>query len=105
MKNVKTTFNGANQSNVHNPVAKESSPVALVSAAADQLDQKVRSMMKRTEHEIIKGTKKEKAFACTECAYLIFVIFFTRAKFLEKKYTPKNANFSRQICKKRYFFA
>ena len=59
-KNVKTTFNGANQSNVHNPVAKESSPVALVSAAADQLDQKVRSMMKRTEHEIIKGTKKEK---------------------------------------------
>ena len=105
MKNVKTTFNGANQSNVHNPVAKESSPVALVSAAADQLDQKVRSMMKRTEHEIIKGTKKEKAFACTECAYLIFVIFFTRAKFLEKKYTPKNANFSRQICKKRHFFA
>ena len=36
MKNVETTFNGANQSNVYNPVAKaESSPVALVSAAAD----------------------------------------------------------------------
>ena len=27
--------------------------------------------------------------------YLIFVIFFTRAKFLENKITPKNANFSR----------
>ena len=66
MKNVETTFNGANQSNVHNPVAKESSPVALVSAAADQFDQQVRSMMTRTEHEIIKGTKKEKAFACNE---------------------------------------
>ena len=68
MKNVETTFNGANQSNVYNPVAKaESSPVALVSAAADQLDQQVRSMMTRTEHEIIRGTKKEKAFACYEC--------------------------------------
>ena len=50
------------------------------------------------------------------CAYLIFVIFFTRAKFLENKiYTEKrqffalnlqkNATFSRKICRKCQFFA
>ena len=49
-------------------------------------------------------------------AYLIFVIFFTRAKFLENKiYTEKapifrvksvkNAIFSRKICRKCQFFA
>ena len=36
-----------------------------------------------------------KRFVTTIVTYLIFVIFFTLAKFLEKKFTPKNANFSR----------
>ena len=48
-------------------------------------------------------------------AYLIFVIFFTRANFWRIRFTPKNANFrvksvknatsSRKICLKCQFFA
>ena len=52
-------------------------------------------------------------FCFTPHSYLIFVIFFTLAKFLENKiYTEKrvksvkkNATFSRKICRKCQFFA
>jgi len=37
--------------------------------------------------------------------YLIFVIFLHSQIFWWIKFTPKNANFLRLICKKRQFFA
>ena len=38
-------------------------------------------------------------------SYLIFVIFFTRAKFLENKIYTEKHHFSRKICRKCQFFA
>ena len=40
------------------------------------------------------------------CMHTSYLSFFLRSQiFWRMKLTPKNANFSRQICKKRHFFA
>ena len=45
----------------------ESSSAALVSVEADQLDEKIKSMMTRTEKEIIHGNQKRGVWACNIC--------------------------------------
>ena len=76
--------------------------------------------MERTPltHYWVGGTdqKEEGKWLWSDGTYLIFVIFFTWAKFLETKmYTEnmpifrvksvKNVTFSRKICRKCQFFA
>ena len=55
-------------SNIYNSKANaESSSVALVSVAADQLDEQIKSMMTMTENEVVIGGKMRKAYACNVC--------------------------------------
>ena len=66
---AKTTPNAAKPKEVSDSyIAKpESSSVALVSVEADQLDEKIKSLMTRTENEIIHGNIKRRVWACNIC--------------------------------------
>ena len=58
-----------NSANVYNSkVKREPSSAALVSVGAvDQLDEQIKSMMNRTDNELIMGARRVKAFACAVC--------------------------------------
>ena len=66
---VKTTPSIPKPWNVYdsNYVKKESSSTAPVSVEADQLDEHIKSMMTRTENEIIHGNQKRRVWACNQC--------------------------------------
>ena len=63
----------------------------------------MRSLCARKASEFTISDFKHIAFSFSEylSAYLIFVIFFTQAKFLENKIYTENANFLPYICKKK----
>ena len=53
--------------NVNPNFETKSSPVALVSVDANQLDEQIKSMMTRTENDLNMGTRKVKGYACNVC--------------------------------------
>ena len=66
---VKTTPATPTPMNVFNSnkVKSESSSTTLVSLELDQLDEQIKSMVTRTENEIIHGNQKRRVWACNQC--------------------------------------